>query len=289
MLTREEIVQRYAVADRATAHLRVNFIASLDGAATHDGVSGPLNNEDDKAVFDTLRMLADVVVVGAGTVLAEGYGALRLDADAVAWRLAHGLPEHPRFAVVTSRADLDPQSPVFARAPARPIVVTHARLAARPPLTVDGVVATDVPGRPRGPGAGATTASRVDDDDARRDARLAALSTVADVLVCGETAVDPRLMVRELAARELPQILSEGGPHLLGALIAADAVDELCLTLAPVLEGGAATRITAGGAQATRLMRLGHVVAAGDMLFLRYVRAGRGPDAPAPSVDVSAP
>jgi riboflavin biosynthesis pyrimidine reductase len=83
-------------------------------------------------------------------------------------------------------------------------------------------------------------------------------------------------MVAELAARGLPQILSEGGPHLLGALIAADAVDELCLTLAPVLEGGAATRITAGGPQVTRAMRLAHAFPAGDMLFLRYLRA-RGP------------
>lgn len=269
MLDREDVVARYAVADRSVPHLRVNFIASLDGAASHDGVSGPLNDEVDKLVFDTLRMLADVVVVGAGTVRDEGYGALVLDDDAVEWRLAQGLPEHPRFAIVSSRVDLRPDAAMFSQAPVRPIVVTHARLAARPPAP-EGV---SVPGAPTGPGAGAGVATEADEHSARRTARMAELADVADVLVCGDTAVDTALMVAELAARGLTQVLSEGGPHLLGALIEADAVDELCLTLAPVLEGGRATRITAGGLQVTRQMRLGHAHPVGDLLFLRYLRA----------------
>jgi riboflavin biosynthesis pyrimidine reductase len=268
MLDRDEIVTRYAVADRTVPRLRVNFIASLDGAATHDGVSGPLNDEVDQFVFGALRMLADVVVVGAGTVRGEGYGAMVLDDDAVEWRLAHGLPEHPRFAIVTSRVDLEPDSSIFTRAPVRPIVVTHAGPAARPPVA-PGV---DLPRTP-GPGSGAGPATAVDADAALRTARIAAIAEVADVIECGDTAVDGSLMAAELVARGLPQILCEGGPHLLGALIEADAVDELCLTLAPVLEGGAATRIASGGAQVTREMRLAHAFAEGDMLFLRHVRA----------------
>ncbi len=235
----EDLVARYAVADRSAPHLRVNFIASLDGAASHDGVSGPLNSPVDKDVFDVLRMLADVVVVGAGTVRDEGYGALRLGADAAAWRVAHGLPEHPAFAILTSELDLSTDSPIFTEAPVRPIVVTHARA-------------------PEG---------------GRRRHRLDVLHHWCDLLICGEDTVDPQLMVAGLAARGLPQILSEGGPHTLGALIEADVVDELCLTLAPVLEGGDATRITAGAAQTTRQMRLAHALPAGDLLFLRYLRA----------------
>lgn len=238
MLTRDEIVARYAVPDRTVPHLRVNFIASLDGAATHDGVSGPLNNEADKKVFGVLRMLADVVLVAAGTVRDEGYDALRLGPKAAAWRTEHGLPEHPRFAIVTARLDLDPDSPVFTDAPVRPLVITPA-----------------LPPNPA------------------RTARLAALAQVAEVIECGEGRLDARGMVEALAQRGLPQILSEGGPTFLGSLIEADAVDELCLTLAPVLEGGDATRITRGGAQTTREMRLVHAFPADDMLFLRYVRA----------------
>jgi riboflavin biosynthesis pyrimidine reductase len=235
----EDLVARYAVADRSVPHLRVNFIASIDGAASHDGVSGPLNNPVDKEVFDVLRMLADVVLVGAGTVRAEGYGAMRLGEDAVAWRVAHGLPEHPVFAVLTSELDLSPDMALFTDAPVRPIVVTYAHAP----------------------------------ESGRRRHQLDVLHHVCDLLICGEDVVDPELMVAGLVTRGLPQILSEGGPHALGSFIAADVVDEMCLTIAPVLEGGDATRITAGGPQTTRAMRLAHALPADDMLFLRYLRA----------------
>jgi len=65
-LDRAEIIERYQVADRSIPRLRMNFVSSLDGAATHDGLSGGLGNADDKLVFDTLRLLADVMLVGAG-------------------------------------------------------------------------------------------------------------------------------------------------------------------------------------------------------------------------------
>ncbi|PFG40893.1 riboflavin biosynthesis pyrimidine reductase [Georgenia soli] len=236
MFDPDELIRRYAVADRADWHLRVNFIASLDGAATHAGLSGGLNNADDKQVFDTLRMLSDVVLVGAGTIRAEGYGAMRLDDEVAAWRLAHGLPAHPVLAVVSSRLDLAPQSPMFTEAPVRPLVLT---------------------------------------DEASPAAARLALAGVADVVPCGDHAVEVGLVRAALERRGLFQVLCEGGPQLLGTLVEADAVDELCLTLSPVLEGGAAGRITAGGAQTTRRMRLGHVLTAGDMLMLRYLRDGR--------------
>ncbi|HSP52888.1 MAG TPA: pyrimidine reductase family protein [Cryobacterium sp.] len=233
MLDRDELVIRYRVPDRTRPHLRVNFIASLDGAATRAGVSGGLGNADDKLVFDTLRMLADVIVVGAGTVRAEGYGGIRLSPADAAWRVGHGLPAQPPVAVVSSRLDLDPNHPLFTDAAVRPLVVTHA-------------------GSPL-----------------RRRAELAA---VADVLICGEDAVDPRRLRAELVRRGLTQMLCEGGPTLFGAMIEADCVDELCLTLSPVLEGGPAGRISAGAAAVTRAMSLLHALTAGDMLFLRYAR-----------------
>jgi riboflavin biosynthesis pyrimidine reductase len=55
--------------------LRVNMVSTVDGAATGEsGKSGSINNPADKRVFDTLRRLADVIVVGAGTARAERYG-----------------------------------------------------------------------------------------------------------------------------------------------------------------------------------------------------------------------
>jgi riboflavin biosynthesis pyrimidine reductase len=80
-------------------------------------------------------------------------------------------------------------------------------------------------------------------------------------------------MLAALIRRGLTQMLTEGGPHLFGALAAADAVDELCLTLSPVLAGGGAGRITAGSEHGLHAMHLAHVLTAGDMLMLRYVRS----------------
>lgn len=230
---RAELIERYRVPDRLTPRVRVNFIASLDGAATHEGLSGGLNNADDKIVFDVLRLLTDVILVGAGTVRAEGYGGIRMTAEDAAWRVAHGLSAQPPVAIVSGRLDLDPGHPVFTKAVTRPLVLTHA------------AAPTD---------------------------RRVALAAVADVIVCGEHAIDPRLLVAALAARGLPQILCEGGPHLFGDLVAADRVDELCLSLSPLLEGGSAGRIAVGAIAVTRAMELLHVLRAGDMLFLRYAR-----------------
>ncbi|TFD61448.1 pyrimidine reductase family protein [Cryobacterium suzukii] len=231
--SRAELIECYRVADRSVPRVRVNFISSLDGAATHDGLSGGLGNADDKIVFDTLRLLTDVIVVGAGTVRAEGYGGIRVSADDAAWRMEEGLADQPPLAIVSGRLDLDPGHPVFTDAATRPLVVTHA-------------------GSPSD--------------------RRAALAKVADVLVCGDDAIDPRMMVAAFAARGLPQILCEGGPHLFGSLIEAGSVDELCLSLSPVLEGNSAGRISVGASDATRAMELLHVLRAGDMLFLRYAR-----------------
>ena len=233
MLNRDELIKKYSIDDRTEPRVRMNFVCSLDGAATHDGVSGALGNADDKLVFDTLRVLTDVILVGAGTVRAEGYGGIRLTEADAAWRSVQGWSPQPRVAIVSGRLDLDPAHGVFTGSGVRPLIVTHAAAPAD---------------------------------------RLAALSLVADVLVCGETAIDPLAMVLALAVRGMPQILCEGGPHLFGALIAADCVDELCLTLSPLLEGGSAGRIASGGAQTSRPMSLLHALPADDMLFLRYAR-----------------
>jgi riboflavin biosynthesis pyrimidine reductase len=91
----------------------VNMIASLDGGTAVDGVSGPLGGPADKQVFRAIRAVADVILVGAGTVRAEGYGP------------ASGAA---RIAVVTASGDLDPGLRVFrdAAGPHRTLVVTAA-------------------------------------------------------------------------------------------------------------------------------------------------------------------
>src|SRR5262245_3617933 len=81
-------------------HLRVNFVASADGAVTLDDRSGGLSNPADKRVFGLLRDLADVVLVGAGTVRAEGYRAQRYGPEWRQRRVGYGRAELPVIAVV---------------------------------------------------------------------------------------------------------------------------------------------------------------------------------------------
>jgi len=93
------------------------------------------------------------------------------------------------------------------------------------------------------------------------------------VIVCGTVSVDLRAVVRELAARGMPQILCEGGPHLFGSLLDADVVDELCLTLSPRLVGGDAGRIAQGAEEADRHFDLRSVLHDDEgYVLLRYAR-----------------
>jgi len=231
---REELLAAYALPDRETPRIRMNFVMSLDGAVALDGRSGGLGDAADRLAMGVLRTLADVVLVGAGTVRAEGYGGLAVDEADAAWRVARGLPEQPRLAVVSSSLDLDPESAFFRAAVTRPIVVTHA---------------------------------------AASEARRAALERVADVVIVGEREVDVRGMLDGFAAMGLRQVLCEGGPHLFGSLLDADLVDELCLSLSPLLVSGGAGRIAQGLNQHARRMRLVHALPAHDLLLLRYARA----------------
>jgi riboflavin biosynthesis pyrimidine reductase len=224
----------YSRPDRTKPWLRVNFVSSIDGAATRDGVSGGLGGDADHRVFDLLRRLCDVVLVAAGTVRAEGYGPMRVDAASVAARVAAGLTPHPVFAILSGSLDLDPSSRIFLEAPIRPIVVT----------------------------TGASPHSR-----------RTALEDVADVLVCGDHELDAAAMVAAFAERGLPQVHCEGGPSLFGSLLEADVVDELCLTLSPLLDAGESGRIAHSAAAAGRGMSLGHVLESESTLLLRYLRS----------------
>lgn len=233
VLDRDELLAAYAPADRSSRLVRMNFVSSLDGAATLEGRSGGLGDADDRLAMQVLRTLADVVLVGAGTVRAEGYGGLAVGEADAAWRVAHGLPPQPRVAVVSSSLGLDPEGAFFANAVTRPIVVTH---------------------------------------EAAPDARRHALERVADVVVVGEQQVDARILFDRFAEQGLRQVLCEGGPHLFGSLLDADLVDELCLSLSPLLVGGNAGRIARGVPELQRRMRLVHAIPAGDLLLLRYAR-----------------
>lgn len=234
-LSDEQLLALYA--PPTGSWLRMNFISSLDGAVTRDGLSGGLGGEADHRLFELLRRWADVVLLGAGTARIEGYGAMILPEEAQRWRVEQGLAPQPVFALVTRRLDLDPTSPIFTEAPVRPLLFTVSEAPAE---------------------------------------RRAALAEVAEIVEAGETVVDPAIVRAQLEARGHSRIHSEGGPTLFGAFLEAGDVDELCLTLAPSLEAGTAMRITQAPQSAPTAMQLAGVLRGGDELLLRYTKVADG-------------
>ena len=224
--------------------LRANMVASLDGAATVDGRSGGLSNDADQQVFAMLRAYADVILVGAGTARAEGYGPVRPESEGLRWAwLRDGRSPSAPIAVVTRALDLDLGSALLADAPphARTIVITTE---------------SALPGR------------------------RAAAARTAEVIVAGEASVDLKAAMDSLAERGHQRISCEGGPHLLAQLASAGLLDELCLTVSPLLAGPGADRIVTGGLPmpggGTRPFTLAHVLADEGHLLCRYVRRSAG-------------
>jgi riboflavin biosynthesis pyrimidine reductase len=218
--------------------VRGNMVESVDGAAALDGRSGGLSGAADKAVFRILRSQADVVLAGSGTVTSEHYRPAQTSAMVPGLRA--GRPATPPIAVITGSLKLDLSTSLFTEAPpeARTIVITSESC---PP-----------------------------------DRRKAA-AEVADVIVAGSEDVDLAAAVAALAERGLRRVLCEGGPHLLAQFAAAGRLDELCLTISPLLAGGDSGRILTGPGLAGGLpLSLGHLLEDQGFLLARYLvnRAG---------------
>lgn len=216
--------------------LRANMVSTLDGAAQHDGRSQPISGAADMRIFGTLRGLADVVIVGAETVRKEGYRPARAREEFAALREAAGQAPAPAVAVVSASLDLDFSLPLFTS----PLV---------PTLLLTGAAAAP-------------------------DRVATAEKAGARVVIAGDgMGVDPARAVRALADCGHTRLLTEGGPRLLGQLVAAGVLDELCLTVAPMLTAGDAQRI-AGGPSVTVPQRfeLVSLLEEAGFLFSRYRR-----------------
>ena len=175
-----------------------------------------------------------MVVVGAGTMRAEGYGPARLSDGARARRRAWGLPPVPPMAVITRSCRLDWSARFFTEAEQRPLVITVASAAA-----TDRAQATEV----------------------------------ADVIVTGDDDVDLARAASAMTERGHTNVLAEGGPGVPAQLAAAGLLDEICLTVAPLLAAGGAQRTLDGTAlMPPSMLELGHVLEADGHLFLRYRR-----------------
>lgn len=211
--------------------LVVNFVSSADGAVEYGGTAAALSTPADQRILHLGSDLADLVLVGAGTAAIEGFSGFHYDTRAATVRKRHGLTELATTAVVTT-GDLPATSPVITDAEVPTIVIA-----------------------PR------TTAT---------ESRLAWEDAGATVLLAGNDRVDLAAAIDQLVEHGYHRIDCEGGPQLFASLLAAGVVDELRLTVSPVLVAGNAGRITRDiGIDPTRL-DLQSVIAADGALLIRY-------------------
>ena len=94
-----------------------------------------------------------------------------------------------------------------------------------------------------------------------------------ETIVAGHDRVDLPQAIDALRERGFRRILCEGGPSLLQALAEHDLIDEMCVTVSPMIAGGQGgsprSKTTLGG---PRRMKLAHVLSYNDFLYLRYTR-----------------
>lgn len=210
-----------------------NFVSSADGAVELGGQARGLSTPPDRTVLRLGSDLADVLLVGATTAMVEDFRGVHPDERTRARRRRHGLADIPPTAVVTTGRGLPADAPVITQAQVPTLVITCT---AAPAHT-----------------------------------RHAWRAAGADVILAGEDAVDLTAATAALVERGLRRIDCEGGPHLFGGLLAADQIDELRLTISPLLTAGPAGRIATSPTIAPTALQLASALAEGDTLLLRYL------------------
>lgn len=230
-----------------------NFVSSLDGVVHIPGtgkvgrvLSG--DSQGDRFVMGLLRACADAVLIGAGTLRAS---------PASNWTPAQAFPEQAvAFQELRLRRGLAPSPRVVVASASGELDPAHPGL--RGALVVTGASGADhLPGE-----------------------------LDAEVLIVpeGPSGLDLRSMLGQVVHRGLPTILSEAGPRLTERLVAQGLLDELFLTLSPLLAGWPAGGGRRGLVGQTELLPHrsvgGELVSArrqGSHLFLRYRLTGAGP------------
>lgn len=211
------------------------MVMTLDGATVgSDGLSGSISGAADKRVFMEARRLADVVLVGAGTIRAERYRPMVAKPEWQEARAETGQAAAPQIVVVSGRLDLPWDEPMFAES-ALPVLVATS-------TTVDA-------------------------------AQLEIARAHAEVVQLGDGSVDLSALVAWLHERGLKRIVCEGGEALLDALIQLDLVDEMDLTISPVLAGAGYLPDSARATQAPfPRFTLAHQFVDEGFVFCRFIR-----------------
>lgn len=213
-----------------------HMVAGLDGTAAVGGRVGALSTSPDRELFRRMRQIADIVLVGAETVRRERYGTVRLSDEAQEARSRLGQTATPPLAVVSRSLAFEWTAPAFADGP------SHSR-------------------------THLITCGAADPE------RRAEAEKHATVIVAGDDRVDPVAALQALADRGHRVVLCEGGPTWLGEMVAADRLDELCLTVSPLIGGDPLPVCVNPPGAGLADFDLMDVLAEDHTLFLRYEAA----------------
>jgi riboflavin-specific deaminase-like protein len=215
----------------------LNMVSTLDGHATLDGRSRALSGRADRELFHALRLAVDAVMAGAGTARVERYGRIIPDESRRRQRVERDLSEEPLACIVSNSLDLATEIPLLAEPAARVAILTPS------------------------PASLPECAAEVHYVRAERNGLLDLPKALSELR--------ERFGVRTL--------LCEGGPQLNAQLLQAGLVDELFLSLAPMLAGGdpaapgETLRILSGAALTPPVeLDLVSVLESASHLFLRY-------------------
>ncbi|MEE2682887.1 MAG: dihydrofolate reductase family protein [Actinomycetota bacterium] len=173
----------------------LNMITSSNGLPTLNGLSGPLGGAADKALFTALRGIADIIIVGYGTVRDEQYRPPQLTKELIAERESIGQSPLPTIAIVSNRLNFDERIPLLSSYEYHPVILTSS---SSPEINRERI------------------------------------SSTSEIFLCGENKVNLREGVDTLSSRFGKVILVEGGPSLNTQFVEDDLFDELCITTSPL-------------------------------------------------------
>ncbi len=219
--------------------LRSQMVTTLDGATVGaDGRSGSISSPADKRVFVETRRLSDAIVVGAGTIRAERYRPMVAKPEWQDARADAGLAPAVQVVIVSGRLDLPWDEQLFS-----------------------GLHASGDRG----------------DERVRRPTAAAVANHHAQVWQIGAMSVDLRAVVSALHERGLRRLVCEGGEALLDGLVREELVDEMDVTISPILAGagyladpGAEARLP--GTNDLSRFSLAHQFVEDEFTFCRFVR-----------------
>ncbi len=234
-LLRELVQQAPVPSDRP--YLFLNMVSSVDGRATIAGSSCGLGDDADTQFLLELRGVADAVLIGVGTVRAEGYGRLVGTQQTRVDRKVRGLLPDPPAVIVSRRFDIPWDAGLFS-APDQPVIIFTETM----------------------------------------DAAIPEVRAPVEIVNFRDCSL-PQVVKYLRTKRNIKLLLCEGGPTLNGALFDSKLVDDLFLTLAPVIKGNEPVAGDAGrdvniveGAELinTQSLHLSWVLQHESELFLRY-------------------